>query len=57
MTLKTILCFVFGIRRAIFLVQKVFGMPVARAMFIKVNSLPIAVLVESRFSKVRDKCS
>lgn len=56
MTSKTVLYFVFALRCAIALLQKAFDVPVVRVMFIKANSLPI-VLSESRFPKVRDKCS
>ena len=37
--------------------EKVFDVPVVGVMVIKANSLPIVVLFESRFLKVRDKCS
>lgn len=54
---KTFLFFVFAIRYETALVEKVFDVPVVVVMVIKANSFPVVVLFESRFPKVRDKCS
>lgn len=57
MTSKTFLYFVFAVKGTTVLVEKVFDVPVVGVMVIKANSLPIVVLFESRFLKIRDKCS